>query len=196
MQVDLERIVDALDQYPDDPQKFCQVWPQVKKLIDQLNELLAGTLPPKYGIPVTLAISTLEAALQAADVAICAGGQHPVGSLWGGYFAFQNGLGGDIETGWAKHWTTDWGEEKIVLDGLGKGDQSLSQQFKTSTSNKDRWAFYAKLTDGTEYSVAEKQCGYESSDAGKTVILQPIVSGSSRTFNVIMPESSSCDMSF
>jgi hypothetical protein len=117
-------------------------------------------------------------------------------SMYAGYFCFQNMFGQDIVTGTAKHWTTDWGTETLTLDGLASGDQSVSLAFKTSSSNIDRWAFSVTLLNGKKYSVDEKDCGFESEDSGKTVILQAVVSGTDRTFNVIMPESSSCDCSF
>jgi hypothetical protein len=113
-------------------------------------------------------------------------------SQYGGYFTFQNMLGGNIKTGKVKHWTTDWGAEEISLDLLQKGDQSLSKYFITSSSNKDRWSFTATLEDGWTYYVNEKNCGFETIDSGNTVILQAIWSKGSGTLNVIMPKSSSC----
>jgi len=116
-------------------------------------------------------------------------------SLWMGHFTFQNNLGGTITSGTAKHWTTDYGTEEIDLSGLEDGATSLAVDLKTSTSNKDRWSFTAKVGSKT-YSVDEKQCGFEFEDAGKTVRLQAVIGGGDGTFNVIMPVSSSCDTSF
>lgn len=118
-------------------------------------------------------------------------------SVYAGYFCFQNQLGQTIDTGWCKHWTSDYGTDgPIMLDGLAHGDTSQVITLKTSTTNRDHWMFWVKLTDGNIYSVGDHACGFESDDSGKTVILQPCIAGSDRTFNIIMPESSSCNCSF
>ncbi len=121
---------------------------------------------------------------------------HQPNSLWSGYFAFQNMLGGDISSGTAEHWTTDWGKETVDLSGLTNGNQSLSQPFKTSTTDVDRWGFSVTMTDGTQYSLGEKDCGFENDDAGGTVILQATWANGSGTLQIIMPKSSNCSGSF
>jgi len=113
-----------------------------------------------------------------------------------GYFQFVNSMGHDIRTGSASHWTTDYGEEKITLDGLQNGATSLELLFTTDSSNKDRWKFNVTLSDGNTYKVDEKQCGVWASDSGKTVQLQAIIAGKSRTFYISMPSSSDCSCSF
>lgn len=117
-------------------------------------------------------------------------------STWGGYFSFTNQLGGDIKSGFAKHWTSDYGTESIDLAGLGQDQTSLSRAFTTSTTNTDRWAFSATLTNGRTYKVDEKQCGFETEDSGQTVRLQAIINGDTHSFYISMPKSSDCSTSF
>jgi len=119
-----------------------------------------------------------------------------VAATWGGYFTFVNQLGQNITHGTAKHWTTDFGTESIDLAGLVEGQTSSPKTFVTSTTNTDRWAFDATLSDGTSYSVAEKDCGFESEDAGGTVKLQAIVASGTKSFYIVMPNSSACSTSF
>lgn len=113
-----------------------------------------------------------------------------------GYFQFVNGMGHDIKTGTASHKTTDYGEEKIRLDGLQNGATSLELLFTTDSTNKDRWSFNVTLSDGNNYKVDEKQCAFWSQDSGKTVQLQAIIAGKDRTFYISMPSSSDCSTSF
>ena len=117
-------------------------------------------------------------------------------STWGGHFSFTNQLGKDITSGNASHWTTDFGVQTIQLDGLGNGQTTQSLAFVTSTTNTDRWAFNATLTDGSRYEVKEQNCGFETEDAGKTVKLQAIIAASTKSFYIAMPESSNCSISF
>lgn len=117
-------------------------------------------------------------------------------SIWTGYFQFVNRMGSNIKTGSASHWTTDYGTETITLDGLQDQGTSLQKLFTTGSGNKDRWKFQVTLENGASYSVGEKDCDFETSDSGKTVQLQAIIAGSSRTFYISMPSSSDCSTSF
>lgn len=119
-----------------------------------------------------------------------------VNTIWGGRFSFQNQLGDDIVNGYARHWTTDWGKEEIPLDGLGNGQTTIEKAFTTSTTNKYRWSFDATLKNGERYTVGEKDCGYESTDSGKTVHLQAINKNGYHSFYISMPDSSDCSTSF
>lgn len=119
-----------------------------------------------------------------------------VSSTWGGYFSFTNQLGQNITNGTAKHWTTDFGTELIDLSGLANGQTSVSKAFTTSTSNTDRWAFHATLSNGDYYSVGEKDCGFTTGDSGGTVKLQAIIAGGTKSFYISMPSSSDCSTRF
>ena len=119
-----------------------------------------------------------------------------VSATWGGFFTFTNQLGQRITNGTAKHWTTDFGTQSIDLSGLGNGLVSRSQAFTTSTTNIDRWAFEVKLEDHSIYKVSEKDCGFESSDSGGTVKLQAIISDSTHSFYISMPNSTDCSTTF
>jgi hypothetical protein len=118
-------------------------------------------------------------------------------SQYGGYFAFQNMLGGNIKTGKVKHWTPDWGKQTISLDKLQDGKQSLRKHFITSSSNTDRWSFTATLEDGSIYYVNEKESKSKILDAGKVVILQAIWNKGLGTLNIIMPDAfSNCRINY
>ena len=111
---------------------------------------------------------------------------------YSGTFCFQNTLNGTISSGWAKHWTTDYGTETIDLTGLANNELSASVPFTTSSSNTDHWAFEATV-GGITYSVADKHCGFESEDAGGEVILAAFYQF--LQFYVGMPVSSGCECS-
>lgn len=113
-----------------------------------------------------------------------------------GYFQFVNRMGWDIRTGWASHKTTDYGEEKITLDGLQNNATSLELLFTTDSTNRDRWSFQVTLADGNTYKVNEKGCGFWSQDSGKTVQLQAIIADKNRTLYISMPSSSDCSTTF
>lgn len=117
-------------------------------------------------------------------------------TAYAGYFKFQNMTGQKITKGNCAHWTTDYGKKTITLDGLPDGGSSDSTDFKTSSSNKDRWSFDITLADGNNYHCAEHDCGFESEDNGKTVILQVVIAGRDHVFHIIMPASSSCETGF
>src|SRR5437762_2719687 len=113
---------------------------------------------------------------------------------YAGYFEFQNQFEQPIVGGYARHSTTDWGTETLTFDAIPVGEETLTIPFKTSSSNKDRWAFSVKLADGNYCGVSEKICGFEQDDNGKVVTLQPVRVKDKKpgTFNIIMPETSSC----
>jgi hypothetical protein len=117
-------------------------------------------------------------------------------SIQSGFFRFTNFTGSTITKGWAKHWTTDWGTDgPIDLANLPQGASTIKIPFKTSTSNKDRWAFSVETKDGSKWSCDEHNCGFEDEDQGGTVTLSCNVAKSNATFHIKMPESSGCDTS-
>lgn len=108
-------------------------------------------------------------------------------------FSFQNNLGGTIDDGWAKHWTSDYGTQQIDLAGLANGATSSTMGFMTSTSNTDHWAFQA-MVGGTIYGVNDKSCGVEPIDANQNVQLAAFLQSS--LFVIGTPESASCQTEF
>lgn len=109
-------------------------------------------------------------------------------SAYGGYVLFQNFLRSAIATGYTYHSTTDYGMEKITLDGLAAGAISGTVPFFTSTSNTDTWGFDVTTTDGKKYS-GSLSTGFNEDKGGSTVILQPIIANSStKNFNVYIQQ--------
>ena len=109
---------------------------------------------------------------------------------YGGTFSFQSNLLLGIVSGWAAHWTDDYGKETINLAGLDPGQMSAAIPFTTSSSNKDHWGFSATTTDGATYGCADKECGFEEEDAGGEVLLSALYEEG--WFTIGMPVSSSC----
>lgn len=92
-------------------------------------------------------------------------------------------------TGWVTHSTSDWDSTTVTFNNLAVGAETGSQEIWTSTSNTDTWTY--SITDGSGYTwTGSKNCGFESEDDGGTVNCNFQASGP--TFNVIMPQSSSC----
>ncbi len=112
-------------------------------------------------------------------------------SPYSGTFTFQNSLSGTIQSGSATHWNSDYGQQTIDLAGLENNQTSAQQSFSTSSSNKDHWGFSATTTDGNSYGYADKDCGFESEDAGGNVQLAAFTDGG--IFVVGMPVSSGCE---
>ncbi len=110
-------------------------------------------------------------------------------STYSGYFNFQNNLQRTIQSGWAAHWTDD-SKESIDLAGLNSTQTTVTVPFNTSSSDKDHWGFSATTTDGYTYSYGDKDCGFESEDAG-TVMLSAF--DTYLLFTVAMPVSSGCE---
>ncbi len=110
-------------------------------------------------------------------------------SAYGGFIQFQNLTREAIDTGTAYHSTSDYGTDRITLDGLPAGGVSGLIPFFTSTSNTDSWGFDVTTESGKRYTASGSE-GFHNDNAGSTVILQAVVANNStRTFNVFIPPS-------
>lgn len=113
---------------------------------------------------------------------------------YAGFYTFTNFTGETITSGWAKHWTTDYGTDgPISLDGMPSGATSPKHTLVTSSTNKDRWAFSLTTATGKSWHVTEKDCAFWSEDNNGTVELSVVVAGGAADFHIKPPESGACD---
>jgi hypothetical protein len=78
------------------------------------------------------------------------------------------------------------GFEYIEADSMEPGSFSQTAPFVSGSS--DDWSISFRLNGGTTYYRTNKQCNYESEDAGQTVL----IAFYAQNFSVLTPQSSAC----